>query len=56
MQISVRAPRGADHRVEELALDEHRRALDLETQPDEERRHLFEIGNGDTNMIETPYL
>jgi hypothetical protein len=28
----------------------------LETQPDEERRHRVEVRNGDTDMVETPYM
>jgi len=47
--------RDADDRVQELALHEHPRALDLETQPDEERRHRVEVRNGDTHMVETSY-
>ncbi len=38
--------------VQELALHEHPCALDLETQPDEERRHRVEVRNGDTDMVE----
>ena len=43
-------------RVQELAFHEHPRALDLETQPDEERRHRVEVRNGDTDMVETSYM
>jgi 5-methyltetrahydropteroyltriglutamate--homocysteine methyltransferase len=44
----------AADRVQELAFHE-RPALDLETQPDEERRRRVEVSNGDTDMIETSY-
>jgi hypothetical protein len=46
----------ADDSVQELALDEHPRALDLEAQPDEERRHLVEVRDGDADMIEPSYV
>ena len=45
--------RDAADGVEELALHE-RAALDLETQPDEERRHRVEVGDGDPDVVETP--
>ena len=41
----------ADDGVHELALHEHP-ALDLETQPDEERRHRVEIRDGDADVVE----
>jgi hypothetical protein len=46
----------ADDGVQELALHEHPCALDLETQPDEERRRRVEIGNSDSDMIEPSYM
>ncbi len=45
----------ADDGVHELALYECS-ALDLEAQPDEERRHRVEVRNGDANMVETSYV
>jgi hypothetical protein len=42
----------ADDGVQELALDGHPRALDLETQPDEERRHRVEVRHGDADVVE----
>jgi hypothetical protein len=56
MTISVRESGMPMTRVQELALHEHPRALDLEPQPDEERRDRVEVCNGDTDMIEAPYL
>jgi hypothetical protein len=44
--------RDADDSVQKLALHEHPRALDLETEPDEERRHRVEVGDGDADMVE----
>ncbi len=52
MTISSRV-RDADDSVQELALHE-RAALDLETQPDEERRHRVEVVDSDADMVETP--
>ena len=46
----------ADDRVQEVARHEHPCALNLETQPDEERHHRVEVRNGDTDMIETSYM
>jgi hypothetical protein len=43
--------RDAAHRVQELALHE-RCALDLETQPDEERCGGLEVCDGDADMVE----
>jgi hypothetical protein len=48
--------RDADDRVQEIPLHEHPRALDLETQPDEERRHRVEVRDGDADMVEASYL
>jgi hypothetical protein len=45
----------ADDGVHELALHE-RPALDLEAQPDEERRHRVEVRDGDADMVETSYV
>jgi hypothetical protein len=44
-----------DDGVHELALYE-RPALDLEAQPDEERRHRVEVRDGDADMVETSYV
>jgi hypothetical protein len=41
----------ADDSVYKLALHE-RPALDLETEPDEERRHRVEVRDGDADMVE----
>ena len=43
--------RDADHGVDELAFHEHP-ALDLETQPDEERRHGVEVRDRDADVVE----
>jgi hypothetical protein len=45
--------RDADDSVQELALHECP-TLDLETQPDEERRHRVEVVNSDPYMVEMP--
>jgi hypothetical protein len=44
--------RNADHSIQKLALHE-RPALDLKTQPDEERRHRVQVRDGDADMVET---
>jgi len=44
----------ADDGVHELALHEHS-AFELETQPDEERRHLVEVRDRDADVIETAH-
>jgi hypothetical protein len=43
--------RDADDSVQKFPLQEHPRALDLETEPDEERRHRVEVGDGDADMV-----
>ena len=48
-----RGSRGCD--AHKLALYE-RPALDLEAQPDEERRHRVEVRDGDADMVETSYV
>ena len=45
----------ADDGVHELALHEHP-ALDLQPQPDEERRGLVEVGDGDADVVEASYV
>jgi hypothetical protein len=45
----------ADDGVHQLALYE-RPALNLEAQPDEERRHRVEVRDGDADMVETLYV
>jgi hypothetical protein len=47
--------RDADDRVHEIALHEHP-ALDLETEPDKERRHHVEVRDGDADMVEASHL
>jgi hypothetical protein len=41
----------ADNSVQKLTLHEHP-ALDLETEPDEERRHRVEVRDGNADMVE----
>jgi hypothetical protein len=48
--------RGANCRWAAGGIVEHRRALDLGTEPDEEPRHRVEVRDGDTDMVETSYL
>jgi len=43
----------ADDGVEELALNEHPRAFNLETETDEERHHGVEARDRDTDVVET---
>jgi hypothetical protein len=45
----------ANDGVQELALHEHPRALDLKTQPDEEPRHRVEVRDGDADMVKASY-
>ena len=42
--------------VQELALNEHPRALDLQAEPDEERRHRVEVRDGYADMVEASYV
>ena len=56
MTISVWGVGDADDSFQELALDGHPRALDLEAQPDEERGHLVEVRDGDADMVEPSYV
>jgi hypothetical protein len=45
----------SDDRVQELAFHDHP-PLDLETEPDEERRHRVEVRDGDADMVEASYV
>jgi hypothetical protein len=52
MTISVRESGITDDGVQELALQKHP-ALNLETQPDEERHRRVKVGDGDADVVES---
>jgi hypothetical protein len=51
-QIAYAALCSGQLSVQKLALYEHPRALDLETEADEERRHRVQVRDGDADMVE----
>ena len=55
MTISVREP-GMPMTVSRNSPSTNIRALGLEAQPDEERRHRVEVRDGDADMVETSYV
>ena len=46
----------ADDSVQKFALHKHPRSFDLETEPNEERRHRVEVRHGDADMVEASYV